>query len=124
MEFPTSKKDSRELVTDIAYASAELGARAIEHDIDKSKLAAYEETVKRQGEAHDFCKNVFRAIGKNVWHVVLDEAIRLRAENEALKNRPASYEAAILSKRGHTHITHSCFVPTGGGGYGSTGGPK
>lgn len=43
---------------------------------------AWEYTANRLGEAHDYCKNNLmpNAWGRNVWHAILDDAIRMREE--------------------------------------------
>lgn len=131
----TTTKSPRELLADVTAASTELAARVIEHDIDRSKITAYEELVRRQSDAHNFCRNIPSAnavgtLGRNVWHVVLDEAIRLRRENADLRERPATVESSILSdrigrlERAHLTHAHACYTPVGGGGYGKSGPPE
>jgi len=43
---------------------------------------AYEETSRRAEEAHEYASRQIGApaLGRNVWHAVLDDAIRLRAD--------------------------------------------
>lgn len=56
---------------------------------DEREAEAWRETAKRLSGAHEYVKKYCMLVGwgRNVWHTVLDDAIRLRKENEELKFR-------------------------------------
>lgn len=55
------------------------------HHVYQESLA-WKQISERSREAHMYCqKNKAGILGENVWHIILDDAIRLRAENERLK---------------------------------------
>lgn len=53
------------------------------------KAAAYNNITKREKEAYEYCQKYLmpEAWGKNVWHAILDDAIRMRKENEHRPNK-------------------------------------
>lgn len=58
-----------------------------------SDSLAYISISERATDAHNYCQkySMPNAWGRNIWHVILDDAIRLREENlklqEELKNK-------------------------------------
>lgn len=48
----------------------------------RNKADAYDNTAKKLDDAHEYCKKFLSGSswGKNVWHAILDDAIRLREE--------------------------------------------
>jgi hypothetical protein len=68
-----TRKELKKALKDILDTFDDLDGHAIAHKI----------ISRRADEAHKFCEGVPGQIGKHVWHVVLDEAIRLRAKKRA-----------------------------------------
>lgn len=56
-------------------------------DLLLDKARAHDVISSRLGDAHDYCDKYLPALGLNVWHAVLDDAIRLRARIEELEER-------------------------------------
>lgn len=72
----TSPKDR--IVFENAYEIAEYIGRVIAHD------EAYKHTCERLNDAHEYVQKYCmpEGWGINVWHTILDDAIRLRNEKK------------------------------------------
>lgn len=50
----------------------------------QSKSEAYDIIALRSNDAQEYCqKHLPEAWGKNIWHAILDDAIRMRKENDS-----------------------------------------
>ncbi len=76
------------LTLDNEYEVVEIVSEAIRH------MHANRDTSRRLQEAHDYCLEHLMptAWGKNVWHSILDDAIRMRQSLQAMKD---SAKAAV-----------------------------
>lgn len=77
---------SEQMMPDSYVDRNELEARQMISGLSKlySKALAWDEVSKRLSDALDYVQqNKVGVIGLNVWHVILDDAIRLRAEKNA-----------------------------------------
>lgn len=70
----------------------------------EGKAVAWEDIAQRLEEAHRFAQGAgVKYLGRNVWHVALDEAVRLREENARLRTalgQARERTEAIIAKLG------------------------
>ena len=71
------------IIIEDQYQLIEIIADAIRH-AESNKI-----TSERLSEAHDYCQKYLmpEAWGKNVWHSILDDAIKMRDEIHHLKEK-------------------------------------
>lgn len=59
------------------------------------KAFVFDQISKRLEEAHKYCQTYqIGKLGDSVWHIILDDAIKLREENEKLKRMLTSSREA------------------------------
>ena len=54
------------------------------------EIQAWDNTTDRIEEAHEYCQKFLpgASLGENVWHCILDDALKLRKEKEAHDDTP------------------------------------